>query len=1174
MTSSITDISENANKSVSRLDMGNAKYPCDGNIKPIYPVRYAYVNFFGKELEKPEAPPDIHTLMSATTLKESKGYAARLMRPGWIYIREEDSMEHRPSKTAYFHIFKYEQNGKQQTENFRKFIYRNMKDARDGIVPEPGLNGEGYPFLFVAKDVSNISIAYSEHLWHPDVIARINGDLELRKKTMQFINLDDDNQPHAIEANEANFTQLIQDYKTRKEQFTAAKAKIDAKNFGDLDLATLRIDELTTQLSYEMDADNIALEIRKKLCYQEKSRIVILHDPVGRQKEILEAHNILDMIQQYNAEQDLYPMTIGLYMESLAESYRSQPLNKRAFGSVRNKDAIKKYWRSMKAQHLEFEKRQDNFISLFKAFASASGVTGQTGSLDHYFRYFFSVHKYTKKDILEENDIQEIHIFVDLIYDIFNGLQMSITSEKMLEELISLAAENSDISIASPDAVTTLSDGLSDPNKQSHAKNNAITSAADKVSPQYSTNAWEIAATGMVKILTHGESGEIASKLGTDTKKLYGNTKDYINDPEKSVQKSKNWLNEKSIKIHITIQYVSEKFFQMFGRILGKALAIMETGALKIKGPLTHLSDAAIRLIANKIIPALLEPFGTVIDYRSGPHITADDFAYIKTRLGKITNKKHYSGNKKARMPKHHEIFRKLHHSQSLFYKKLQETAVPSKAEQQLEHAVRKAGDSSIKAGHVVSDQVKMASTQASIGIKLAKITIKEGFNTSFDFFKVGTHKTAILLQKTAPGFSLFLNVKTATSVVIQSQFSQNNPLDQDELSKSYDIVKFTTALISATADLTLITSKVTKHAPKFIPNASPTLLNKSIEASKYLENKLKQTWVKSGLGLVNIFGAYVSFIDGRKAASISNKGAAYSNYAIGLGSAALGTVSVISASSAVGAAVTVATGVELAALGAALITGLTVVGWLLVIGGTIGLILNNQSDMQNLVRNCFWGNGDMYPFWGTSKRPALFSDQLKIARKMSDETKAAFNIESQEFINLFFMPSLAIKPKQEYKRFSTDYIFTLPAFQAGSADLQYAFYKPLPKEPANTWAAGRWAPVDSIERHMESSRKEKECYKGLKYRAEEIDGRLYIYDEEFTEKFREALKTAQAEYKNGNLELTINIEDKASYPYKETTEIFWHYIPYEDTIVPLRYLTNKEMNKKPIIGFKGEELR
>ncbi|MBD2795876.1 hypothetical protein ID856_04900 [Xenorhabdus sp. 18] len=1161
MTSSITDISESANKSVSRLDMGSAKYPCDGNIKPLYPVRYAYVNFFGAELEKPEAPPDIHTLMSATTLKESKGYAARLLRPGWIYIREEDNMEHRPSKTAYFHIFKYEQNTEQQTENFRKFIYRNKKDARDGVIPEPGLNGEGYPFLFVAKDVSNISIAYSEHLWHPDVIARINGDLELRKKTMQFINLDDDNQSHAIEANEAHFIKLIQDYKIRKEQFAAAKAKIDANNFGDMDLTTIRIDELTTQLSYEMDADKIARAIRNKLCYQEKSRIVILHDPVGRQKEILEAHHILTAWQQHNAELNLYPLTIGLYIESLIEAHRNKPIEKRSIGSVLNRSAIKKHWRPIKNQHREFEKRQDNFISLFKAFASASEVTGQIGSLDNYLKYFFSVHQHEKKDILEENDIQDIHSFVDLIFDIFHDLQMSIPAEKMLEELISLAADNPSAALNNLlDKVATSSDSLYDPNKQADSKRSAaITTAVNNASPEYSSNAWEIAATGMVKILTHGESGDIA-------RKLYHDTKDFINNPDKSVQQSKKWLNEKSLKTLQAAKYVSEKFFEIFGRVFGKAVALMETGTIKIKGPLTHLSEAAIRLITNKIVPVLLKPFGIAIDYRMGLHITLEEFGEIHKRLVKIAGKKHYPGNKGPKMPRYNEPFRKLRVSESLFYQKRQEIIQPGKAEQAFENTVKKAGNTAIKAGintgQVVSEQVKTAATQANIGIKLASITVKEGFNTSFDFFKVGTHNTAILLQKTAPGLSLFLNVKTATSVVIQSQFSQNNPLDQDELSRSYDVVKFTTALISLTADLLVITSGVTKHAHKFMPNASPVLLNRLTGISEDLSEKLARRWVKTGLGLVSIIGAYVSFIDGRKAASISNKGAAYSNYAIGLGSAALGGVSI-------------AVGINSSLISSAVIAGVSFMGWVLVIGGTIGLIFSNSSDMQNLLRNCFWGNGKQYPFWERAQRPS-FTRQLEIAREMNNKTQDAFDIESQEFFNLFFMPKLIIERKQvNYSnKFSGIYTFILPAFQQGSSDLQYAFYQLLPKKPVNTWLSGNTAPGKLIQQHTESLKKEQERYEELKSRAEEIDGKLYIYNEELTKRFREALRTAKAEYKNGSLELIITVEDRYPYPNEETAELFWHYIPFADSAVPLRYLINKEKHKRPIIGFKGTEFR
>ncbi|MCC8380911.1 toxin VasX [Xenorhabdus sp. PB30.3] len=1170
MTSVISNISANANESVSRLDMGSAKYPCDGNIKPLYPVRYAYVNFFGEEMEQPESPPDIHTLMSATTLKQSKGYAARLMRSGWIYIREEDSMEHRPSRTAYFHIFRYEvekssdNDDAPRIERFRKYMYRNKKDARDGVMPEPGLQGEGYPFLFVAKDVSNISIAYSEHLWHPDVIARMNRDKKLREKTMQFINLDADNQQYAIEATESNFTKLIEDYKTRKEQFSAVKAKIDAHKFEELDINDLRIDELTTEKSYEMDAENIAAEIRNKLCYQEKARIVILHDPIGRQKEILEAHNILDLLQQYNAERNLYPMTIGLYIDDYIKVFnKNNPIAKRANSEVLSRKAVRKYWPKIRDSHLEFEKRQDVFISLFKAFASAPAVTGKVGSLDNYFQHFFSIHE--KKEISNESDIQEIYTFVELVFDIFHGLQMSVTSEKMLEELISLAAgKPTTLKDFADTTLGILPYGLYDPNKEAKAKRDAITAAEKNYTPQYSTNAWEIAATGMVKILTHGESKEIAKKIHQGTKNAINKTLENINDPNKPIQQSKKFLNDQIIKISV---YVSEKFLELFGKIVGKAFAIMEAGAIAIKGPLTHLSDTAIQLIVNKFVPVLMQPFGIVIDYREGLHITPEEFNKIQGRLEKIANKKSYSGNKGPRMPKHNETFKKLKNSQSLFYEKLQEISAPSQAEQQFENTVRQTGEyakkTGIKIGNTVSKQVIEVSDQTGIGIKLAKITIKEGFNTSFDFLKVGTHKTAILLEKVAPGFSLFFNVQTATSIVIQSQFSSNNPLDQDELSRSYDVVKFSAALISLTADLTLITSKVTKHAHKFMPNASPVLLNRLEGISNNLSNKLNAKWVKSGLGLVNIMGAYVSFIDGRKARAISNKGAAYSNYAIGLGSAALGTVSI-----------GMAAGIEAVAIGSALMAGMAFMGWVLVIGGTIGLLLFNSSDTQNLFRNSFWGNGDMYPFWGNAERPA-FHDQLKDARKMSNskEIQHAFDIESQEFLNLFFMPNLNIQSKQEYKKFSTIYTFKLPAFQQGSSDLQYAFYKPLPK-PVNTWHSGGMAPVDAIRVHMESFKKEQEYYNELKSRAEEIDGKLYIYDEELTARFREALKIAQVEYKNGNLELTISVEDRYPYPNKDTAELFWHYIPYEDTIVPLRYLTSKEMNQKPIIGFKGMEFR
>ncbi len=1164
MTTSMQDLTTNADHSLSRLEMGSPLSPCDSNIKPLYPVRYAYVNFFGENLVKPETPPDIHTLMSATSLEESKGYAARLMRPGWIYIKEEGDMKHRPSGTSYFHIFKYDvpkdsgNNGESpRIERFKKFIYRNKKNARDGVEPEPGLRGEGYPFLFVSKDVSKISIAYSEHLWHPDVIARMDSDETLRQKTMQFINLDEDKQTHAIEATEANFTKLIQDYKIRKEQFAAAKAKIDTKNFEELDLESIRIDELTTQLSYEMDAENIAKEIRSKLCYQEKARIVILHDPVGRQKEILEAHDILEIWQQHNARLNLYPLTIGLYVDALIYSDKN-PIKRRSIRDALNMGAVKKHWPSIKKENRAFEKRQDNFISLFKAFASDPTVTDQVGSLDNYFRHFFSVHE--DKEMLQENDIQETYTFVGLISDIFNGLQMSIASEKMLEELISLAAEKPATLKNLLDTVAALSGGVYDPNKQANSKRDAsIITATDKTSPQYSTNAWEIAATGMVKIITHSESEVIAPKLYQDSKDLIKKSKVFVNDPEKFVQKSKRWMDDNTLKIGI---YVSDKFFELFGRILGKAVALMETGAIKLKGPLTHLSDAAIRLIANKIVPALLKPFGFVIDYRAGLPISSDHFQYILYRFDKMANNKarNSPGGKPQGMPKYHPVFKKLNRSQSLFDKNQQSVAALGNETEGFENAVKNAGNAAIKTGHRVSDQVKIAAKQTNMGIKLAVIRIKEGFNTSLDFLKIGTHNTAILMKKTAPGLSLFLNVNTATSVVIQSKFSQNNPLDQH--SYSYDIVKFTTALISLTADLLLITSKVTKYAPKYLPKASPALLNRFEGVATTLNDALANKAVKISLGLVNIIGAYVSFIDGRKAESISNKGAAYSNYAVGLGSAALGTVSV-----------GIAAGIDATVIGSVLIAGMAFMGWILIIGGIIGLIWFNRSDMQNLICNCFWGNGDKYPFWGNGDRRS-FTTQLKQAREMNNKIQDAFHVENQEFLNLFFMPQLVIERKQVYNKFRSIYTFTLPAFQQGSSDLQYAFYQLLPEKPVNQWLSGSIAPGGLIQQHTELLKKEQKRYDELKSQAEYIDGKLYLYDEELTARFREALKRAESTSENDNLKLIITVEDRYPYPNQETAELFWHYIPFKDTAVPLRYLTNKKMNEKPIIGFKGTEFR
>ncbi|MCW7549628.1 hypothetical protein OO184_17240 [Photorhabdus sp. APURE] len=425
------------------LEVDNYMQPCDCNIKPIYPVRYAYVNFFGKELEKPEAPPDIHTLMFSSSLQQTKGYAARLLRPGWIYIKEEDPLTTRGSKArGYLHIFKYcvserEINGKKQrVEKFKKYMFLNRKDASEGLIPEPGIRGEGHPFLFVAKDVINISIAYSEHPWHSSVLAKIDNSLELRQKTMQFINLEQEQSPFAVNASEKYFRKLIVDYKIRQEQFANIKATIE-KDINELDLSDVGIDTLTTQNSYEMDADLIIKRINSYLHLDEQARIVILHDPVGRQRDIVEAYSILNLWQQsYNAS-NIYPLTIGFYVENL-KATKNPELKKKIDDSI-DSDAWENDWPKLKKVTEDFEARQAMFMKLFEAFADNPDLSYQVGGLKNYFHYFFSLQD--EKETLEEEDALEFQFFSEILSGLLGNLQSSLPGQQVLAKL---AAKESD----------------------------------------------------------------------------------------------------------------------------------------------------------------------------------------------------------------------------------------------------------------------------------------------------------------------------------------------------------------------------------------------------------------------------------------------------------------------------------------------------------------------------------------------------------------------------------------------------------------------------------------------------------------------------------------------------------------------------------------------------------
>lgn len=406
-------------------EVGAYESPCDSDIKPIYPVRYAYANFFESTLQYAFPPQDIQTLLSTTTVGDAMGYVVRLLRPGWIYIKDEDF--------GTFSIFKYEQqektiNGKNQcVERYRKFIFKNGNDASDGVIPESGARGEGYYFAFVSKKVSNISIVYSEHEWHANVINAINGDKKLRQKSMQSINLDEDKSLYALEATEANFTRLIEDYRHKQQRVLTLSDKGHPDDLGNIDI-------LTTQESYWMDADGIGKEIRSKLCYGEKARIVVLFDPVGRQKEIVQAHRILIQWQQQFLAENHYPLTIGGFVEQLKNS-DNEDIQKAVKNGI-NQDNWNHYWLEIKQEQEAYLERQRMFSKLYEQFMMSPLVTNCVGGLDSYFKYFFTL---TPSPKTQQDEFNKL---IDIASEIFISVTDSEPGKTALEKVISDAADS------------------------------------------------------------------------------------------------------------------------------------------------------------------------------------------------------------------------------------------------------------------------------------------------------------------------------------------------------------------------------------------------------------------------------------------------------------------------------------------------------------------------------------------------------------------------------------------------------------------------------------------------------------------------------------------------------------------------------------------------------------
>ncbi|OLQ89766.1 hypothetical protein BIY21_14620 [Vibrio ponticus] len=388
-------------------------------IIPIYPVRYGYINIFD-DLVPAANPPELSVMMNNRDVKQTKGYAIRLLREGWVYIREEDSNE-------LLHIFKYtqKQNGDAVTECFEKYLYKNKKNAQGGLVLDTSVRKD-LPFAFVSADTSQISIVYTEHELSPNLIDRMHQKKDVREQSMQLIDLSAEQTSHSVKATEENLKGLVEDYRDFKERMLTRIS-------GDGDeLEEFSLDVLTTQPSYQQDSELLAEHLKQEYCNQDRARLVALFDPVGRQMELSQVHAKLTIWENDHAAMNIYPYTIGEMVNGFL-IHKDPEIKKIATDNI---DTVShdKYWSAMRDERALFFSRRVQILELYSYFSQSDRTVNEVGTLTAFIHNFIDLDP--SDNPLCEREIQKLALLSCLIFD---GLMSSSEGSILLTDLINKA---------------------------------------------------------------------------------------------------------------------------------------------------------------------------------------------------------------------------------------------------------------------------------------------------------------------------------------------------------------------------------------------------------------------------------------------------------------------------------------------------------------------------------------------------------------------------------------------------------------------------------------------------------------------------------------------------------------------------------------------------------------
>ncbi|GEM75152.1 PAAR-like domain-containing protein [Vibrio sagamiensis] len=402
------------------------------NAIPIYPVRYGYANVFDEIIEA-QNPLTLPEMKEKQNIQETGGYLFRLLREGWIYIKEE-----REGKVKPFHIFKYSQialpNG--VLEKFEKYIFTNKINASGGLTLDTSSGKTFYPCPFVSTKAKKVSIAYSAHEWTVELIDSINDDKnkELREKTMQQIDVTESETDYSIEATPENLTKLVEDYRMNDKKWLGLEDS-QAEEYG--------FDYLTADLSYHLSPEGIIENMYKGNSENKGGILVALFDPIGRQADLAFALTQLTVWEEQDKVQKRYPRGIAQILNQAFLSEKAPEEIKEAALENLHIEELKKFNKETDNIKAYFKERRIAILNVYRAFAyrqgDDQGFVNSIGSLDTYFKTFFDIKSDKPKD-----PVKEVEEVASVVTAIFEGVGSSVEGQDLLADMMNQAYETDD----------------------------------------------------------------------------------------------------------------------------------------------------------------------------------------------------------------------------------------------------------------------------------------------------------------------------------------------------------------------------------------------------------------------------------------------------------------------------------------------------------------------------------------------------------------------------------------------------------------------------------------------------------------------------------------------------------------------------------------------------------